>query len=57
MNEDKTFCPNILILEDNEDDILVTADGYENLSIDIPKSIEEIERAMQVDLSNYLWIS
>jgi Xaa-Pro aminopeptidase len=37
-----------------EDDILVTADGYENLSIDIPKSIEEIERAMQVDLSNYL---
>jgi two-component system, response regulator len=29
MNEDKTFCPNILILEDNEDDILVTKRAFE----------------------------
>ena len=27
-----------------EDDILITADGYENLSKDIPKSVEAVER-------------
>ena len=27
-----------------EDDILITADGYENLSADIPKSVEAVER-------------
>ena len=30
-----------------EDDILVTEDGYENLSSDIPKTIEEIEALMK----------
>lgn len=29
-----------------EDDILITEDGHENLSADIPKSIEEIEKLM-----------
>ena len=27
-----------------EDDILITADGYDNLSKDIPKSVEAVER-------------
>jgi len=28
-----------------EDDVLVTADGHSNLTADIPKSVDEIERA------------
>ena len=27
-----------------EDDILITENGYENLSKDIPKSVEDVER-------------
>jgi Xaa-Pro aminopeptidase len=30
-----------------EDDVLVTADGHEILSRDVPKEIDEIERLMQ----------
>ncbi|MCJ7582867.1 MAG: Xaa-Pro aminopeptidase, partial [Candidatus Aminicenantes bacterium] len=30
-----------------EDDVLVTKDGYENLSVKAPKTIAEIERIMQ----------
>jgi Xaa-Pro aminopeptidase len=37
-----------------EDDILVTKEGYENLSFMIPKTIQEIESAMQVHLGTYL---
>ncbi len=32
-----------------EDDILVTADGYENLSSAVPKEIAEIEKRMRLD--------
>ena len=37
-----------------EDDILVTKEGYENLSFMIPKTIQEIESAMQDHLGTYL---
>jgi Xaa-Pro aminopeptidase len=30
-----------------EDDVLVKADGYEVLSADIPKEIDEIEKVMK----------
>ena len=44
-----TVEPGIYIPEESigvriEDDILVTKDGYKNLSENIPKEIEEIER-------------
>ncbi|MNT79958.1 Xaa-Pro aminopeptidase [compost metagenome] len=34
-----------------EDDVLVTPDGHENLTRQVPKSVEEIERLMQAALA------
>ena len=47
-----TIEPGIYIPEKNlgvriEDDILVTADGYEILTADAPKEIEEVEALMK----------
>ena len=28
-----------------EDDVVITADGYENLTAAVPKTVEEVERA------------
>jgi Xaa-Pro aminopeptidase len=46
-----TVEPGIYIPEENlgiriEDDILITADGHENLTIGIPKEIDDIEAYM-----------
>ncbi len=37
-----------------EDDILITADGYENLTSAIPKEIKEVEDACKVDYKSFL---
>ena len=49
-----TVEPGIYIKEENigiriEDDILVTEDGYKNLSASIPKEIEELERLININ--------
>ena len=47
-----TVEPGIYIPEEGigvriEDDILVTKDGHENLSIDIPKEVADLEKIMK----------
>jgi Xaa-Pro aminopeptidase len=44
--EPKLYAPELDIAIMIEDMILVTEDGYENLSADAPRSVEEIERVM-----------
>lgn len=47
-----TVEPGLYIADENigiriEDDILVTVEGHENLSVGIPKTVDEIEKAME----------
>jgi len=44
--EPKLYIPELQIAVMIEDEILVTADGHENLSARVPKRAEEIERMM-----------
>ena len=44
--EPKLYAPELDIAIMIEDVILVTPDGYENLSVTAPRTVEEIERIM-----------
>jgi Xaa-Pro aminopeptidase len=44
--EPKVYAPELGIAIMIEDVILVTNDGYENLSVSAPRTVEEIERIM-----------